>query len=289
MKIHPLFAAALFACGLSLSGGRLHGAAVSEMIVVDQLGYRPVSQKWFMVKNPIMGYDSAITYVPGATVELRRSSDNAVMLTVNLTAWNGGATDTTFSGDQVWQGQFTAFTTPGSYHIYDPTNDRQSWDFDIRDEVFSAPLKASLKSFFYNRSNIEITAAHGGAWTHALDHTQQASAQLYDGGPQGSPRDIRLGWFDAGDYRKYTSWMAGPVWDLAYAYEWFPDRFSDDTAIPESGNGVPDIRDEIKWELDWLLIMQETGALPLQGALYSGCFVAGGSGSNGDPSFDTSV
>jgi len=272
----------------------INAAPISEQIVVDQIGYRTNSVKWFMIKNPITGYDSAITYVPGTTVQLRRSSDNAVMQTINLIQWNGGNEDTTFSGDQVWQGEFTSFITPGTYHIYDPTNDRQSYNFEIGDNIYNSALVASVKMFFYNRSNITITASTGGTWIHAYDHGQQGAALLYDnslgGVQQGTQRDITKGWFDAGDYRKYTSWMANVIWHLGYAFEWNSNKFGDNTGINESGNGVPDILDEIKWELDWMLKMQETNtSSPIFGALYSGCFVVNGysgSYSDGDPSLD---
>ena len=262
-------------------------AAVSEMIVVDQIGYRVNSDKWFMIKNPITGYDSAITYVPGANAQLRRASDDVSVMTIPLTAWNGGATDTNFSGDRVWQGNFSSYTTPGTYHIYDPANDRQSYNFEIGDNVYSGALEATVKSYYFNRSNIEKTSLHAGVWTHGLDHSQQLTARLYDaslGGIQaGTERDITMGWWDAGDYRKYTSWMGAVIWDLAYAYEWYPDRFSDSTNIPESGNGVPDILDEIKWQLDWNLKMQEINpASPRFGALYSGCFVVSGINGTGN-------
>lgn len=267
----------------------IFSAPISEQIIVDQIGYRTNSDKWFMIKNPITGYDSAINYVPGATVQLRHSLDNAVMQTITLSPWNGGAEDTTFSGDQVWQGQFTSFTAPGTYHIYDPTNDRQSYDFQIGDDIYNGALTAAVKMYFYNRSNITITASTGGTWTHAYDHGQQATALLYDnslGGVQsGTERDITKGWFDAGDYRKYTSWMASVIWNLAYTYEWYSNKFGDNTNINESGNGVPDILDEIKWELDWMLKMQKT-----DGSLYSGCFVVqgynGSGNSDGDPAKD---
>ena len=45
---------------------------------------------------------------------------------------------------------------------------------------------------------------------------------------------------------------------LLLAYEWAPERFADHVlGIPESGNGVPDLLDEVKWGLRWLLSMQE--------------------------------
>ncbi len=43
---------------------------------------------------------------------------------------------------------------------------------------------------------------------------------------------------------------------LLMAYELNPSVFGDDWNIPESGNGVPDILDEVRWECDWLLRMQ---------------------------------
>jgi len=38
----------------------------------------------------------------------------------------------------------------------------------------------------------------------------------------------------------------------------FPSQFVDGQFnIPESGNGVPDILDEARWELEWMLKMQD--------------------------------
>ena len=65
------------------------------------------------------------------------------------------------------------------------------------------------------------------------------------------------GWFDAGDLNKYVPYLESTLFDLFWAYELNPGVFGDDTNIPESGNGVPDLLDELKWELDWLLRMQD--------------------------------
>jgi hypothetical protein len=71
-------------------------------------------------------------------------------------------------------------------------------------------------------------------------------------------KDLHGGWFDAGDYNKYTSWAARDVIVLLRAYSENPTAFGDDTGIAESGNGVPDILDEVKWALDWLTRMQNS-------------------------------
>lgn len=65
-------------------------------------------------------------------------------------------------------------------------------------------------------------------------------------------KDLSGGWFDAGDYNKYVTFIDNAVMNLLGAYEVNPSIFGDDWNLPESGNGVPDILDEIKWELDWL-------------------------------------
>ncbi len=266
----------------------INAAPVSEQIIVDQIGYRTTADKWFMIADPQTGQNAAVTYVPGANVQLRRASDNVTVMTIPLTAWNGGTTHSQ-SGDKVWQGDFSSYTTPGTYYIYDPTNNYQSYNFEIKDDVYNNILKASIKSYYYQRCGTAITSAYGGTWTHAACHvTTQQNALLYDaslGGIQnGTQRDITGGWHDAGDYRKYTSWMAPIINDLCVMYEWYPNAFSDATGIPESGNGVPDILDEVKWELDWMLKMQRA-----DGALYSGVFVVSGINGTGDGIGDPST
>ena len=65
------------------------------------------------------------------------------------------------------------------------------------------------------------------------------------------------GWHDAGDFGKYTVPTAVTLADLLMAYEFFPTVFEESINIPESGNGVPDILNESRFALDWLLKMQD--------------------------------
>jgi hypothetical protein len=76
----------------------------------------------------------------------------------------------------------------------------------------------------------------------------------------GAVRDVSRGWYDAGDYGKYVAFAAGAVVDLLSAQETFPGVFGDANNIPESGNGKPDVLDEVQWELDWMLSMQDTAS-----------------------------
>ncbi len=104
------------------------------------------------------------------------------------------------------------------------------------------------------------TRARGGStppsFTGAL---QDQHCRLYsDKNNAATERDLRGGWYDAGDLNKYTSWTAGYVEGLLRAYAENPTIWTDDYGIPESGNGIPDLLDEAKWGLDFLVRMQSS-------------------------------
>jgi endoglucanase len=69
-------------------------------------------------------------------------------------------------------------------------------------------------------------------------------------------RDLSGGWWDAGDTDKYTTFTFSVMHQLLSAYDDNPTPFSDDYNLPESGNGLPDLIDEIEYELDFLKKMQ---------------------------------
>jgi endoglucanase len=76
------------------------------------------------------------------------------------------------------------------------------------------------------------------------------------------------GWYDAGDYNKYIVNCGITMNTLLSAYEDFPKYFDTlNTHIPESGNKLPDILDEILYNLRWMLTMQD----PYDGGVYNKC------------------
>ena len=85
----------------------------------------------------------------------------------------------------------------------------------------------------------------------------------------GAPRDVAGGWYDAGDRGKYVVNAGISVWTLLDAWERKPGSplFADRAlALPEAGNRVPDLLDEARWEIEWMLRMQippgETAFVP---------------------------
>src|SRR5262245_50012754 len=143
----------------------------------------------------------------------------------------------------VWVGDFTPLQAPGRYRIL-TDNGLSSHPFDVGPGVFNAAVRAVQRAFYYQRAFTAIDAKHAqGPWIHASD------AAL-------APPGVVKGWHDAGDFSIYSaSANSALFWLLSAIADFSPQE--DDTGIPESGNGVPDLLDEARWGLEWLLSVQE--------------------------------
>jgi endoglucanase len=229
-------------------------------IVVDQFGYLSSRQKIAVLRDPVTGFDSAEMYTPGATLQVINTGTNAIALTGAATVWNSGATDPS-SGDRAWLFDFSAVTAPGSYEILDVERNLRSARFEIGDNVYRPVLVQAVRTFFYQRAGHAKAAPFAAVgWVDGASNMgplQDTQARRYNAPQDASTeRDLRGGWYDAGDCNKYTSWTAGYVVELLHAYAENPAVWTDNFNLPESGNGVPDLLDEVKWGLDHLVRMQ---------------------------------
>jgi len=69
--------------------------------------------------------------------------------------------------------------------------------------------------------------------------------------------NVSGGWHDAADYLKYVSTSANATYQMLFSYLENPDSFHDNylqNGLPGK-DGVPDILNESRWGLDWLLKM----------------------------------
>lgn len=243
-----------------IGSARAEAEAVTPQITIDQFGWLPGSGKVAIFAQPVKGQNAGVAYRPGPVFEVRRQADSTMALRGSLKPWNGGQVSE-LCGDRVWYADFSALRTPGTYYLDDPANHVRSSPFRIGDDIYRPVLRDSVRTFYYQRSGTPIPAKYGGNWHHPGGHLgrdQDRAARLTRGGQAlGHPRDLLGGWFDAGDLNKYVPYLESTLFDLLWAYELHPRAFGDDTGIPESGNGVPDLLDEVKWELDWLLKMQD--------------------------------
>ncbi|MBL7912623.1 MAG: glycoside hydrolase family 9 protein [Bacteroidia bacterium] len=231
-----------------------------QFIKTDQFGYKLTAQKIAVISNPITGYNNGTPFTPGTTYQVRDWVTDAVVFTSSITPWNGGATQTQ-SGDKAWWFDFSTYTVQGSYYIYDLTNNVGSYRFDINDCVYNPVLTQAVRMYYYARCGSAKTAtAAGTGWADAACHAgtqQDLDCRLYNNTNISTSKNLSGGWHDAGDYNKYVNFTWSALTDLLLAYEENPLVWQDNYNIPESGNGVPDLLDEIKYELDWLLKMQQ--------------------------------
>jgi hypothetical protein len=250
---------------------------LSPFIVVDQFGYLPSSEKIAVIRSPQKGFDSGKSFAPGAIYALVDAHSSKKLLEAAPAPWSSGATDSS-SGDKVWWFDFSSVTAPGDYFVLDETQNVRSAVFTLGASVYRSVLVQATRMYYYQRDGIAKTAQlAGAAWADGMAHPQDTACGLYSDGS--APEDLHGGWFDAGDQNRYTNWGASDVIELLRAYVESPGAFTDDTNVPESGNGVPDVLDEAKWELDWMARMQQTS-----GGVLS---IAGHAGAS-PPSSDTS-
>jgi endoglucanase len=151
---------------------------------------------------------------------------------------------------------FSALTRKGSYRLEIPGGEA-SCRFRIDEDIYNWPFYCAARAMYLWRCGTAVNADFGGhTFRHEACHLQDAYLD-YVGGPTAQRKDGTGGWHDAGDYNKYTVNAAFTLGMILHAWEHFADNLAPlKLDLPESGNDVPDILDEARWELNWLLKMQ---------------------------------
>jgi len=266
--------------------------AVPSEIVIDQFGYRENARK-IAVGRIFVPPGTGIPGVAPGPFKVIDEATGASVFEGSPMPFNSTGTGNVdaASGDMIWHFDFSSVTSPGRYHILmDNPGVVRSYSFNIGSDVYKDVLKAAVKYFYFQRAGIAKTAQYAGEWADGVQFDQdKRTRSWFAQNNAATERDLSGGWYDAGDYNKYTKWHADYISMMIHIYEENPSAFTDDFGIPESGNGIPDIIDEIKWGLEWLLKMQnEDGSvLSIQG-LGGGDYNNGGStppSSITDPSY----
>lgn len=160
--------------------------------------------------------------------------------------------------DEIGYGDFSQVELPGKYYIEAPLLG-DSYSFQIADNLYDDVLKEAVKQYYYNRCGITLTEEFAGSRAHNACHTGHALLRE----DMSVSMDVSGGWHQDENGSKDVVRAAENISVMLLAYELFGDAFSDDMELPESRNGIPDLLDEIRYETDWLLKMQdeETGAV----------------------------
>ena len=227
-------------------------------ILVNQLGYLTESAKIAVFKGP---------EVPESFSVVDAETGNTVFSGVPEDRGYNAGTDEYNS-----YGTFTALEKEGSYYIEAPVLGR-SYTFAIGEELYEPVFKEACKQYYYNRCGMTLTGEFAKESAHNACHTGKAVLRE----DVSVSLDVSGGWHQDEKGQKDVAKAAKNIAVMLLAYELYGEAFTDAMDIPESGNGVPDILDEIKYEIEWLLKMQNQET----GAVYSGVTVYEQSGNPG--------
>lgn len=215
---------------------KIVGAPQPIQVKVNQIGYRPDDQKTVVVTAK---EDEKFKVVDAETQE-----------TMYVGAYGDVVYDKSAESN-VRHGDFTEFKTPGRYKIISSPSGA-SYEFSIGSDIYEDSYKDIVQMLYKQRCGTDLSEDIAGDFAHKACHLQEATVY---GDTSGSTYDVSGGWHDAGDYGRYVVPGAKTVQDLFLAYEDY-NQDADDLGIPESGNQIPDLLDEAKYELDWMLKMQ---------------------------------
>lgn len=210
-------------------------------IRVNQIGYTPDARKRFVSNQAFLEF-SIVDDATGEEVYTGRSL-------------RFGYDDD--SEEEVYWGIFHDFDMPGTYRIV-IEDVGESYPFAISENIYDEAMILGTRALYLQRSGIAVSDETSGI---QLEAGHLENAVLWD--DNSVALDVSGGWYDAGDFGRYIPTAAFAVNQLMIGYNANPDYFTDGFLnIPESGNGVNDLLDEIRWELEWMLKMQrEDGAV----------------------------
>ncbi len=145
---------------------------------------------------------------------------------------------------------FTSFRKPGQYYL--KVRGIKSPQFTIGDDVYKGTADFCLRYMRQQRSGFnpflkDSCHTHDGYVLYGEKAGIKDSTYI----------DVVGGWHDASDYLQYATTSANATYHLLMAYRDFRKVFADEKQANglDGKNDIPDVLDEAKWGLDWLLKM----------------------------------
>ena len=227
-------------------------------LVVNQIGYLPRAEKLAVVRSQASAPESWELIDASAAVVAKGS-----------TVVHGADAA---SGEHVHVIDFSKASAEGEgYRLR--VGALQSHPFAIRADLYAKLRRDALAFFYHQRSGVEIRMpfAVQPRWARPAGHKSDRAVPCAPSAGCNYELDGSGGWYDAGDHGKYVVNAGISVWTLLDLYERsavagtaaaLGDR---SLAIPEAGNGVSDLLDEVRFELEWMLRMQVPEGKPLAG------------------------
>ena len=208
-------------------------------IFLNQVGYLPGGSKQATVR------------LAGASQQdflVRSTADHAVVFKGKL----GPLSTDAASGDRTCVADFSSVRARGKYQL--ETAGLTSDLIPVAADAYAAALRLTMRGYYGQRCGCAVDLGNG--YKHPPCHG--------DGAYHASSGKIGTlpnhgGWHDAGDYGRYVVNSGISTGTLLWAWELYPTAVRGlSLAIPESGGKTPDFLAEIRWNLEWMLQMQDS-------------------------------
>ncbi len=222
-------------------------------IKLNQIGFYPLGQKIVVVPGD-KNVEFLVKQVPSGKTVFKGKLGNPRL--------------SSYSGKTTRIADFSLLKKVGKYVVEVPSVGKSAV-FEIKPQVHREIALASLKGFYYQRASTALPEKFAGKWARAAGHPDDKvlvhASAVSPGRPENHTVSSPKGWYDAGDYNKYIVNSGITMGTLLSLYEDYPEYFETfNTNIPESNNAVPDLLDEVIWNLRWMLTMQD----PADGGVY---------------------
>jgi endoglucanase len=220
---------------MNSKGAAAEAASNTNPIVFNQLGYHANATKLATLRAASEVF--TVRAVNGGVVVLRGRP--------------GEARDDAASGDRVQVCDFSPVRQPGRYVL--ETDASKSAPVEIGNDVYRHALWLTMRGYYGQRCGCNVDLGNG--YSHPVCHL---ASEFHSTSGKSGPYKNHGGWHDAGDYGRYMVNSGISTGTLLWTWEMAnPAVRSLDLKIPESGGNLPDFLAEIRWNLDWMLSLQD--------------------------------
>ncbi len=243
----------LFLLALTSACAEVEVPTVQQPVRLNTVGYLPDAQKIATIETEALLY-AVVSSDTGETVmtgDLRGMPVPASTSADNKTNEEKTGTPLLKTAD------FSGLSEPGRYRLVIGDGEVESAEFEVGDAIYSFPFRTAVRAMYLWRCGTAVEGEHNGdVFAHKACHLQDGYMD-YVTGEHGYRYSIG-GWHDAGDYNKYVSNAGLTVFSMLRAWEDFQEKVETVVLdLPEKGGAIPEFLAEVKWELDWVMTMQE--------------------------------
>jgi endoglucanase len=207
-------------------------------ILLNQLGFLPASRKRAAVRAAaVQGDDFRIVPIGGGPAVFQGTL--------------AAAASDAASGDSLRVADFSAMRTLGTFRL--EAGGATSDPFAIQPDSYADALRVTMRSYYGQRCGCAVNLGNG--YRHPPCHLKGA---YHTTSGRSGPVANHGGWHDAGDYGRYVVNGGISTGTLLWAWEMYEDALRMlPLDIPESGGKLPDYLAEVRWNLDWMLSLQD--------------------------------